>query len=366
MTAAPVLADRSSVGRSTSESDDRQIRRLGHVRALDGMRGIAIAAVVAKHFWNVPRGAGFGVDLFFVLSGFLITTLLLEEHERNDAIRLTAFFARRARRLLPALFTMLAVYSVVAVATRPEQVRSTLSSVGLLGFYTANVVLAYFPHLAVRSALGPLWSLAQEEQFYLLWPAVLVLLLRRRLSMAWISKLLVVAVVAVIAERFVLAYGFHVWFKQISFSPESHSDGLLTGALLAVVLRRPRRIDPELAIFAIALLAWIALKDPTLTVAGPMLDFSAAALIAVVVTRPSCLIARGLAWAPLVGLGLISYSLYLWHSPVNYALGGRHLTLAFIGSLAVAYASYRWVEQPFRRRRTSPTSEHRFALARGA
>lgn len=345
-------------------ADDRTVNRLGHMSALDGLRGIAIAAVVAKHYWNVPRGAGFGVDLFFVLSGFLITTLLLEERERTGRICLRAFFVRRGRRLLPALFAMLAAYTVVALATGSSHSGWILRSVGLQGFYTANVVTAYFPHLITHSALGPLWSLAEEEQFYLLWPAVLIVLLGRRLSPKWMTRVLLLAILAVIIERFVLTYGFHVWFKRISFSPESHCDGLLAGSLLAFMLRRKRAFAAEFAVIALLLLAWLAFRDPPLAIAGPIIDFAGAALIACVVLNPSSVLTRGLSWRPLAGLGLISYSLYLWHTPVNYALDSRHQVVALVGSLAIAYASYRWVEQPFRRRRreSARSPEHRQEL----
>jgi peptidoglycan/LPS O-acetylase OafA/YrhL len=119
-------------------------RPLGHVPTLDGLRGIAIALVVTYHYWRWPRGGWLGVDLFFVLSGFLITTLLLEEHARKGRIRFGAFYLRRARRLVPALAALLTTYLVI------NAVRGTnaLELVARWGFYTANVYEAFWPGIA--------------------------------------------------------------------------------------------------------------------------------------------------------------------------------------------------------------------------
>jgi peptidoglycan/LPS O-acetylase OafA/YrhL len=153
--------------------------RLGHVPALDGIRGLAIALVVSMHAFGFPAGGFIGVDLFFVLSGFLITTLLLEEVEATGRISLRDFYERRVRRLLPALLVLLIVYSVVEAARG----RSVLPAVAGL-FYFSN--FSNFLHLTAwrTNALDHLWSLAEEEQFYLVWPPILILLVRWRRLLA--------------------------------------------------------------------------------------------------------------------------------------------------------------------------------------
>ena len=162
-------------------SSDRLISRgrLGYVPALDGVRAIAIAAVTGLHFFGLS-GGNYGVDLFFVLSGFLITTLLLEQHEKTGSIELSDFYLRRARRLLPALVTLLLAVAIVgSFAYRPSRLAEILAAGG---FYAANVVRAAAPGVLSAGPLSHLWSLAMEEQFYLLWPIALVTLLHRRVD----------------------------------------------------------------------------------------------------------------------------------------------------------------------------------------
>ena len=169
-------------------------RRLGHVPALDGLRGLAILLVIGGHYFLMPRGGGgTGVGLFFVLSGFLITTLLLEEHAATGRIRLGAFYVRRARRLLPGLALLLASYLVGAIVE--GRARVALRAIAAGGFYTANIAQAYWPHLMGREPIGPLWSLAEEEQFYLVWPALLILLLAWKLRERYLAALCGLAII---------------------------------------------------------------------------------------------------------------------------------------------------------------------------
>src|SRR5438093_1585780 len=159
----------------------REARRLGYRPALDGVRGIAIAIVVAFHAFGWPAAGTLGVDLFFVLSGFLITTLLLEEHARSGRIGIRAFYLRRARRLLPALFALLVPFLLIALAAvvfRGSSPSALFLGLGAALTYTSNIVVAADPS-AVPAALIHLWSLGAEEQFYIVWPLLLVVLMRR-------------------------------------------------------------------------------------------------------------------------------------------------------------------------------------------
>jgi peptidoglycan/LPS O-acetylase OafA/YrhL len=156
------------------------LKRLGHVPALDGLRGIAIAAVCANHFFGLPGGY-FGVDLFFVLSGFLITTLLLEERDRRSSVSLRDFYIRRARRLLPALAAFLVASLICVLVVHGSRVPVTAQSFLYGGFYLTNIARAFHhPDPISGTPFAMLWSLAQEEQFYLVWPLLLIGLLRFR------------------------------------------------------------------------------------------------------------------------------------------------------------------------------------------
>jgi peptidoglycan/LPS O-acetylase OafA/YrhL len=321
------------------------------VPALDGLRGVAILLVVARHYFVFPGGGGYGVNLFFVLSGFLITTLLLEEHAERGSIDLRGFYVRRARRLAPALIVMLGVYLALAgLQLDPyESFHRAVENVAVYGFYTANVVAAYFPHLVNHPAIGPLWSLAEEEQFYLLWPLALVLLLRRGIPSRLIERGLLVLIAAIAIERMALIIaGFA--YDRVAYSPESSADGLLAGVLLAIFLGKPRafsRGDVIACALVFALPVMLAMQQH---VGATLAAFGSAGLIGAVVTDPSRRAARILSWPPLVWVGVISYSLYLWHVPILDVCHHRRvvaLPLAFV----VAWLSYRFVEQPFRQRR---------------
>src|SRR5437588_243135 len=210
--------------------------RLGHVAALDGLRGVAILLVVSVHFTGVPKGGGLGVDLFFVLSGFLITTLLLEERERDGRIRIRAFYERRARRLLPALAVLLLAFLVIDAA----QGRNGLSQVAVYGLYAGNAYEAFVSSVSTPSlGLVHLWSLAQEEQFYLLWPLGFLLAVRSRRPARWLAALFALLVCYRIA---LVAHGAPMY--RIDRGPDTQSEPLVAGCLIAFVRHRGRRWRP--------------------------------------------------------------------------------------------------------------------------
>ena len=323
------------------------MQRLGYVPALDGIRGVAIALVIATHYWGLPGGGPLGVGLFFVLSGFLITTLLLEELD-TGRFGLRGFYARRCRRLLPALAVLLVVY--VAVRGAPG-----LRVAALAGLYAGNIVQAVWPSGPVTgSALAHLWSLAQEEQFYLVWPLLLAFLARsRRLLTA-----LCVLTVALIAYRAALASSVTLNASR-TYGPDFHSDWLLAGAVLAVLRRRGMHWNEAAALGAFVTIFVGSLLNPWTQAwfiwQAPI--FMAACALLVGAAHSPTQMAELLSVRPLVSLGKISYSLYLWHVPVYAVFGYRHPLLALPIALGAAGLSYRFVEQPFRRRsadRTAP------------
>ena len=338
------------------------MRRLGYVPALDGIRGTAILLVVSTHYFHFPAGgAGAGVGLFFVLSGYLITTLLLQEHAETGRVRLRAFYMRRARRLFPALAVLLVVYlAVAALQGRPH---AALRAIAAGGFYTANITQAYWPHLINGEPIGPLWSLAEEEQFYLLWPVLLIVALAFGLR-RWLIPLLSVAIIAIWFERFWLYYYAHVPWERLYTSPEAAADRILTGVLLALLLHRGFRIHPLLAAVGLYLFLFLVFIGVLGTIGGPIIDIAGFAIVGLAVQSDGA--ARVLSWRPLVWLGLISYSLYLWHVVVlswfGFQPGGRYSyhdrSVALMVSVGIAWLSYKFVETRFRRRR-APRSDSR-------
>ena len=325
------------------------LQRLGHVSALDGLRGVAIAIVVVYHYWNWPRGGWLGVDLFFVLSGFLITTLLLEEHARNGRIRLRAFYLRRGRRLFPALAVLLVTYLVISAIRGAN----TLGLVAHWGFYTANVYEAFWPGTAAHNVgLNHLWSLAQEEQFYLLWPAALLVVTKLRRP----ARFLVAIALALALYRAALVLNGASGVR-IYFAPDTHADGLVLGSALAFARQRGRALTPTTA--AVVATAILCVPFVVFTVSVPrtqMLILPLFELAAVVFVAAAVAGTLRLP-RPLVWLGGISYSLYLWHyALLHWAFRGDHRLIARAVSISAAYASTRWVERPFRRRRSAVAS----------
>jgi peptidoglycan/LPS O-acetylase OafA/YrhL len=328
------------------------VKRLGYAPALDGLRGVAIALVMLHHADVLPGGY-IGVDVFFVLSGFLITTLLLEEWAAQGRISLRGFYRRRARRILPALITLLLGYLVVVALAGGSGIRA----VALGGFFTGNAVQAFAnPNPLAQNGLGlaHLWSLAEEEQFYLLWPVVLILLARTRRLIPALATILAVALV----WRGVLA-AEGASFYRIYYGPDTHADGLLAGALLAALRwRGSLRVPEPIPILSFALV-FVGSMIGLLSDAGwlyiwPFLLLGCVGMTAAAATDTR--MAALLSVRPLVALGKISYSLYLWHWPVMvgiaYHFHARHAVFALLLSLPPAYVSYRFVERPFRQARS--------------
>ena len=337
--------------------------RTSYRRDVQGLRAVAVLLVVSAHVLGVPRGGYVGVDVFFVVSGFLITGLLVDEHARTGRIDLREFYARRARRLLPAAALVLAVTNLLAwLVLSGERARQVLSDGLWAGAFLANARFAalgtdYFDETRPPSPVQHFWSLAVEEQFYLVWPCVLLVLLtslRRRLGV-------LVVVAAVTAASFAWSVAATATDATAAyFSTPVRAWELGAGALLALAVRaglpRPGRR-------AGTALAWAGLTG--ITAAALLLDErtpfpgSAAALP----VAGTLLVLVGASAHPLLvhpvatRLGGLSYSLYLWHWPVGViaaALLGpgpvRTVTVLVL-SFALALASSALVEEPVRRSR---------------
>jgi peptidoglycan/LPS O-acetylase OafA/YrhL len=360
-----IVADADAVAGRAAAVGAIRPRLLTSIPALDGFRGVAILVVVLYHstvlmrsVGKYGRGGAFGVDAFFVLSGFLITALLLREQAQRGQLRLGPFYRRRALRLLPALIVLLAAQIIYALLTHEIAVRERDSVLSVL-FYYSNTSL----HQRIPSpGLEGLWSLAVEEQFYLVWPVVLILFLglRRKLSTVVVST--TALIVAVSAYR-MYRYDRGVSQYYLYTRTVSRADALLVGALVAqlwVRRRLPRRGLTLVAWPALAFFLYAVVWDlPTsfLYRGGYTIVALAVALILVAVLQTSWKVNDVLRLPALRTFGRISYALYIWHLLIFTAVlreEGRlapavRLGTALALSAIVVSASWKFVEQPFLR-----------------
>ncbi|HEX3801436.1 MAG TPA: acyltransferase [Solirubrobacteraceae bacterium] len=342
-------------------------RRLGHRPVLDGLRGVAIVLVILTHTSVLPNGY-VGVDLFFALSGFLITTLLYEEWDRHGRISLKRFYERRARRLLPALGVLL-VIAVVVNGACYSMTGWSLGKKALLSLLFVNNWIAASGHASDLGSLNPTWSLAQEEQFYLVWPLVLIFLLRWRVRPEFVTLLLMMAIVTLVelAPRSGQAHVYAVYYSPLARAAE-----LLSGCLGAVIWRHrlvrvPGRLAARLPApvraltgrkqlwrgTAACILAYLFVRllfNDTLLTEQVYLRacLLAVPLIVNLIGAPASLLARAVACAPLRYLGRISYALYLFHllarNVVYHYLphGPTDLNALLTIALSIALAATSW------------------------
>ena len=349
--------------------------RLRQVPGLDGLRAVAVVAVIVYHLnpsW-LPGGY-LGVDIFFVISGYLITALLLSEFRSSSDISLRRFWGRRARRLLPALGVVLFAVTVLAAGFARDGLQSLQQDVPASVFYILNWVLLFGHHSYVASFGRPpllqhLWSLSVEEQFYLLWPPAVVLLLRRRATREHIAA---VALGGAAASALLMAVLYrHGHASSVYFGTHTHAEGLLIGCALAAavppwrmtahVAPRARRILERSGVVAMGLvvtgLVTLGFNSSFTYRGGMLLVDLATAVVVATVAHPASRLGAGLARQPLRWLGLRSYSLYLWHWPIfEMTRPGPDLAWSTVPDVllrlsltaAAAELTYRYVEQPWR------------------
>jgi peptidoglycan/LPS O-acetylase OafA/YrhL len=319
-----------------------------YIPALDGLRAFAILLVIGCHCLpgRILAGGLIGVDVFFVLSGFLISSILLRElHETGD-ISLSNFYWRRSLRLFPALSVLIAFELIRAAFSphRSEILEATL--VGAAYLQNWNNVFAFAP----GDYMGHTWSLATEEQFYILWPLALPLVFKRK-PLAWIAA----AIGAMVVAR-ELAYHFGFTRQALDFSLGLRPVGLLIGCALAFLPIRSWRLPNVSGPILFAALMSIALIGERVYVSAPLIASLLTAGLIVYLQRSSAL-ASALSWPPFVYVGKISYGLFLYHLPIFY-LGETfkpatpfHLYAAGLICLTFAAAalSYEFVEKPFLR-----------------
>jgi peptidoglycan/LPS O-acetylase OafA/YrhL len=380
---APPGAD-DDAARARTEQEHGAIAQppatLGYRPALDGLRALAIAAVVAVHatYSLVPEWAGrfvpggfLGVDVFFVLSGFLITTLLLEERRKYGTISLRRFYARRALRLLPAVGALLVVHGLVAVVTHADLGLESRTAAAV-GLYALNWVEAARGSVAV--GLAHLWSLSVEEQFYFVWPLFLIFALSRRRPNRLVLAVAAAGIAWATAVRALLWIHGAGW-DAIYVRTDARVDELLMGVILAVAFHRGWRLPHRwrhlgsagLAVLLICF-AVVRRESSWLFVGGgfTVVGLGAVVLIAAVLNADG-LLARAFSWRPAVHLGRASYSLYLWHVPIFIVvanhLGGRpaveRLVAGLVGCAVATLASYHLVEAPVARWRRGLVASRR-------
>jgi peptidoglycan/LPS O-acetylase OafA/YrhL len=350
---------------------------------IEGLRGIAVLLVVLFHA-GLPIPGGFiGVDVFFVISGFLITGLLVREHERTGRVSLSNFYARRIRRLLPAaavvvLVTLGGAFAFIGLLDRPSVM--TDGAAAALSVSNIRFALAegsYFTAIGQPSPFLHFWSLSVEEQFYLVWPALLLFVARGRRR--WVGAVLI----AVLAGSF--AANLYLTETSISwafYSLPTRAWQLALGGLLAVAGTWPNRLPRIVGVLA-TLAGWAALAGlvAAAMLIGERTPYPGTAALAPAVAG-AVLIASGTArWGaglilsstPIRFLGRISYSLYLWHWPilvlVPLAVGAtlpvEARSILVLAAVAVAWASWRFVEEPFHHGMISAVLVPRRAIAIG-
>jgi peptidoglycan/LPS O-acetylase OafA/YrhL len=329
-----------------------------YVPAIDGLRALAIGTVIASHFGAdrfIP--GGFGVTLFFFISGYLITSLMIREHGESGTLSISSFYIRRFLRLAPALMTMILVVSVVfceifGLVDGPQALAGI--------FYYMN----YYLLLGGKAdmPLGPLWSLAVEEHYYLLFPVIFLGLWKYKERFVFC---LMAAVIAVLLWRIALVLVWHVGQERTNTGTDTRMDSILYGAILAGMLNTRsitviKHFDNWLGIVSASLILLITFlyrnevfrETARYSLQGiALLPLFYATLFSTRLGLVRSLLETG----PLVWIGKLSYSLYLWHLPVlffseNLGVGGH----AFVGvatTLLLATVSYYCVERYFQRMR---------------
>ena len=354
---------------------------LPHLVGLDGLRAVAVIAVVLYHADVAIMPGGFlGVDVFFVLSGFLITSLLLVELDRTNRIDFKQFYLRRARRLLPALFAVLAVTALLVATVAYDVAASFRRDLpGALLYYSNWLSIltdtSYFEFIGRPPMLKHLWSLAIEEQFYIFWPAIALLAHRWRGARAVGIVALTAALLSTVAMLTGSVLGSMPTAadpSRLYFGSDTHAMGICLGAALAVVWR-PGRTSPVLprqaqivittaGFVALALLVWAFMGLGEYSVFLYRGGFLVVALLSAVAVAAASHrgvpFGRWLGNRPMRWIGERSYGIYLWHWPLFLVLRpGVDLPFsglpAFVVRIAVllgvAELSYRYLEMPIRR-----------------
>jgi len=337
--------------------------RLGYRPALAGVRGVAILSVLAFHThhifgWSLLKGANAGVDIFFVLSGFLITTLLVEEWQDTGTVSLKSFYWRRALRLVPALLLLLlSLYFLSDLLFLSAEASDTRRGIPVAFVYVSDIALAFFQ---VRlGALQHTWSLAIEEHFYLIWPLLLVGALKLGITR---KRLVIITLLVALASALQRASLHELGALPVRtyYGIDTRADALLIGCATALCVSwgfvRASRFKlfliPALLLIGFCM-ALTGYGSSFMSLGGFTLLACATAVVLInVVLSPISRTRAVLEWRLLVWVGRISYGLYLWHYPVfkatNYLAVSwpLQLTVALAATMSVTCLSYYLIERP--------------------
>ncbi len=374
---------------------DRPAPPMGYVPGLDGIRALAVLGVLVFHGNSSWLPGGFlGVDVFFVLSGFLISTILLEQLSLRGRIDFGVFYRHRVRRLLPPLLAMIALSAVLVALFAHDAAAQFRRTVLPSLFYVANWAfindeLSYFEEIGRPAVLQHLWSLAIEEQFYLLWPVALLFIYRRRGRLG-VGR---VAFAIALGSTLLMAVLSLVWgmpgqsdASRLYFGTDTHAMGLLVGAALAAVYRpgalprdlpRIRRlaltgVGVAATLFVLFAYANVTEQGSWLYRGGFVVFALATAVMIAVVAHPAALLGGVFGNAAMRYIGTRSYGLYLYHWPIFVVLRPEvDVPLGTFGTFvlrvaltfAVAEVSYRYLEMPFRRGTALPAMKRWIASA---
>lgn len=348
-----------------------------HVVGLDGVRGVAVLLVFISHFhwilspdpfftkvtpWhfiNRTFEAGFmGVDIFFVLSGFLITSLLMKDRSTNRKNLFRRFYRRRALRLLPALYALLiANFFVSRWENFPGDIQWRTTWHAILFLNNWNIVNNFDE---AQNDLGHLWSLGIEEQFYLIWPLTLWLLAKLKIPSKMMIPLILFASLGVMAHRTSLWNEGTSWII-LYVRTDTRLDSLLIGAMFAYVYRHfqvPSKILNSVAtssFIGLIYIKYVLYKSPFIFEMGYTIIALLAGFIILSVVEGVFFVQKVFTWRPLTMIGKVSYGLYLWHMPI-FLLFGRHVTsgpkplrilIGIVIASVVTSLSWFFIEKPF-------------------
>jgi peptidoglycan/LPS O-acetylase OafA/YrhL len=362
-------------------------RSFGEVPGWNGLRGIALLIVFVAHMnviLPIPTllvipGATVSLNSFFVLSGFLITALLLREQARYGGIGIGPFYRRRALRLLPALYVVVVTNALFAYATH-QWLHTEWPSIFSVLFYYSNYYSAssaspFAPNLA--SGFQHLWSLSFEEQFYLIWPWLTIALLTIRVRLRTVVIVLLSLITFIAVRRYILYEDAHRWWS-IFYETDTRADSILWGALFAHIWVRGRMPTRGLVVggwlaagLLISLLPFATQQGPFVYWGGFVLIDVACAVLILAILDGRWQGARFLEFKPLVALGVVSYAFYLWHLPVFFAI--RHfdthwndvlrVVVAVGATLSLTILSWFLLERPLQKWSKSLEAKRRARLS---